>query len=928
MKGGMSSLGAFFLVILLSAVEADMSKMSGQSSPDASSLHLRKNTYSSMSSTTIQNPCDNCDWMCEMGFYLDKGTSPYNWVCKQCPSNSYSNMRGAPNVSSCKCNAGYAGTDGTCDACAAGKYSSVYGLTACLSCTAGTNFSSATGATTCTACNTTCPAGSYKSGDCTASQNLQCATCSSYLTYSTSVSANSGAASSVCVCDAGYYYNSTSSTCIACEAGKYKSDKSNAAMCTECNASTYSMAGQSTCYSCASPSSCNTGYYLDPSACSNSQYTCQQCKGEGGQLSDSPRNSSTDCYCGLGYYYKDATNGCTKCPAGKFGNETKLTQCYDCTEGVNYANVEGLQSCIACTQCSATQQTDQTCTKTTQASCRTCPANSALASGKCTCNDGYAGDASTSTGNCTMCAAGKYSNSSFTTCVDCPTDTWSAQKSGSCSACNQTVSCQSDEIASSTCDQTTGRYCTKTCSDSSKSILNSVCVCKAGYYQNASGDNCVACPAGKYQGSENQTTCHTCDSGKYAAGNGNTMCHSCGSPCGAGKYVITNCSITADINCGTCDAGKTSNSGAMHVSDCYNCSAGYYSNAGGSCMQCAIGKYNPYPGMSDCQSCLAGNWAPPGSTSMAHCTSTRSLTCSNIPEYAVINPDIYSYYETSSSCSMCPTSCPSGNALNGTCAGKGVLGCISCPSSCKLNIYFTATTNKTTPTVFNAAVKGSTSWTVTSTSTEKVLMTPSVNYTFTTFVTTVEVSSGTESAYLSFSKLKDELAKSSVQLLSIDSSIQYKATSTTTPATTAAPAPATTAAPVYVYMRGTAAVTEAQFKANEADFKKAITNAALPVVVSNVVLTILSVTARRASQVEYSAQLQVASASDATSAQNNIKTNIATEIAKYSSLSAYSTSFTFSDTPYTTTPLGAGSQIKPLLFLFSLSWIIAISRSL
>ncbi|EKX32247.1 hypothetical protein GUITHDRAFT_54881, partial [Guillardia theta CCMP2712] len=294
----------------------------------------------------------------------------------------------------------------------------------------------------------------------------------------------------------------------------------------------------------------------------------------------------------------------TTCPAGSyksgtFGNATGLTKCYDCTQGVNYANNIGSTECKSCstTPCPTNNVKNANCQVNADRTCKSCPTFSYVASDNCVCNDGYGGDANT--GQCTICDAGKFSNSTYTTCEACPTDAYSAQGSGSCSPCRSTQACNSNEISSNTCDQTTGRYCTTCRID--KTALNNVCVCKPGYYYNSSSSlECIACPAGQYQDVANMTTCKACPDGSFSMESGRSTCTTC-TKCAAGTYFKANCTSTADVQCDNCAAGNSSHYGAMKQSDCFMCPPGTIStSAGQTCSPCATGTYNPFYGQTAC----------------------------------------------------------------------------------------------------------------------------------------------------------------------------------------------------------------------------------------------------------------------------------------------------------------------------------------
>ena len=179
--------------------------------------------------------------------------------------------------------------------------------------------------------------------------------------------------------------------CSACSEGKYKTASSTLA-CTSCSGGKYLNVAGSTgpCSSCPSSTS-------SPDGAAN----------------------VTDCSCNIGYSGSDART-CVACEIGKYKSISGSWPCANCSAGY-YQELQGQSEC---TMCSAGSYQPMVQTST----CESCP-------------PGKAGTITNSTSEadgCSIhCPPGYYSVKASTSCVDCPSDTysWRYLTGPSCLAC-------------------------------------------------------------------------------------------------------------------------------------------------------------------------------------------------------------------------------------------------------------------------------------------------------------------------------------------------------------------------------------------------------------------------------------------------------------------------------------------------------------
>lgn len=187
---------------------------------------------------------------------------------------------------SCRCNAGYSGSDGgACAACGTGTYKSVRGSDACQPCAAG-NVQPTAGSEACDVC----PAGTYADAEI-------CVTCPQH-----STSAAQSEAQSSCLCNAGYT-GPDGGACEACGFGSYKSEVGNAA-CASCAPGQYTAAtGSDSSGACLN---CELGTFLEVAGA-----VCDACP-------PGPSNSVflrfNDCQWSCDRDFYAADGACAACP--------------------------------------------------------------------------------------------------------------------------------------------------------------------------------------------------------------------------------------------------------------------------------------------------------------------------------------------------------------------------------------------------------------------------------------------------------------------------------------------------------------------------------------------------------------------------------------------------------------------------------------
>ena len=274
---------------------------------------------------SISGICNDCCASCRAKGACNRPLDP---VCLACPANS------SPALTTCVCNAGFAGPNGwNCTACGVGRYSAVgepfcscnpglYGLTygICNACEPG-KFSIGR-QTTCTAC----VAGKYSTAGATT-----CTDCPV-----NSYSPVPGASIDGCECNAGF--SGTSGTCVPCAAGKYKDTLGST--CLNCPEKTTSPIGSRLLGNCV----CDAGHTCsDAVDFQTNRYYCSYFLTHPGQCID---YLACGACCSCSRFCGDSDippslYGCTSCPLGTNKTSVGLAPCSKCPSG--QTSIDGLQ---------------------------------------------------------------------------------------------------------------------------------------------------------------------------------------------------------------------------------------------------------------------------------------------------------------------------------------------------------------------------------------------------------------------------------------------------------------------------------------------------------------------------------------------------------------------------------------------------------
>ena len=518
-------------------------------------------------------------------------------TCQLCPSNSNTVGGGHDAPGDCTCNAGYTGADGVwCDACVRGKFKSITGSSACLSCAAN-KYSTVLGSVggTCTDCPTntnapeassspaacTCNAGSTGGGGTTActlcvAGTFKVATgpaaCTLCLAdwYSTDIGATSDKCQQCpensmappgsdektdCVCKPGYT-GPNGGPCVACPAGKFKTVQGSAA-CSDCPSHTYSTATAKTDSTCSS--------------CPTNAVTLQ-----------TGSNVLSQCVCNLGF---TGPNGgtCTACVAGKFKDATGDAACTLCLANTYQplTTQVAASSCIACPFANLES-----------------PAGSALLT-DCQCSAGFFPVSGENGKACSQCFAGRFKPlKGPQACTLCQNGTFSTAL-----AATSDATCQ-------TCHENTESWM--------GSASRSQCHCVAGYYTENMGQEsatCVSCGVGTYNSVLNANACSKCGPGTYSNKLTATSKETC-------VICPDGFSGEGQSQCDKCPDNAFAGPGKALLTDC-QCNPGFFGSNGATCQQCVAGKFKPLHGPMDCDDCLPDKY----SVQVGQVADTTCLSC-------------------------------------------------------------------------------------------------------------------------------------------------------------------------------------------------------------------------------------------------------------------------------------------------------------
>eukprot|EP00347_Sterkiella_histriomuscorum_P024098 403332318 len=565
---------------------------------------------------------------CPSGYYCPASTALYQMY--PCETGSYNDITGLSASTQCK-------------PCDYGKYCSKRGLTApngdCRDgriCAAGSK--TPQGSESCTANNYCkagviypCPIGTYNSprGLSDSTQCVQCppgSICSSTTTITD--------------CTAGYYCEGNVATILdatICPVGNYCLAKSYVQL--KCMPGTYQdEQGKTSCKQCPDNKYCDEYGMSTPKNCEVNM----QC----------PAGSILPKPCSIGQY-ADASNQCVACPEGQYcwpekGTDGKQGVCeagYICQSGSfsprPFYNVDTVANDLVIYNGPALRGYYSTDGKT-QTKCAVKTFQPSRWSDSCL--DCYAGSYCSKTGmkslvgyDCTMstlcqegsqyplgelCAEGYTTETGQSHCMAC-VDGYFSTGSGQCQKCPSGYYCDNTKL------QTGG-------------VVQQKCIV---------GANCPAgspfepiCAEGKYLSS---TSCVNCDIGRYCRGGVDTGICTAGYFCQSGESSPTPPLLMCSAN-KYCPHGATREAkcptgyyrptkGAIQVTDCVECSAGYICINNQVPYECPKGFYCPYGTTSEIP-CPIGTWSQSTSLIAANecqnCPSGYLCNKTNITDYS------------------------------------------------------------------------------------------------------------------------------------------------------------------------------------------------------------------------------------------------------------------------------------------------------
>ena len=482
------------------------------------------------------------------------GTYELDNVCVSCPNNTNS-AAGSFVITSCVCNAGFTGDDGTdCVSCSAGTYKPSTGSSACITCGENTYYSGDAPYVTdqCTICpgNSSSTAMSSSLSDCTCNAGFirsavdRCLLCTEgfyCVNQYSMVACSSGSSSAAgstnsndCTCSAGFF--GPANTCTRCPVNSYCPGGESNVSCPA-HSTTLGIGGQTNVSGCV----CDAGYY---ETILDGNVGCEQCPVDSFCANDiritCPANSSSrpgqdsiaDCFCDE-YFTKDVT--------GNF--------CFECSNKFVCHASDGFSEGIV-------QQ---------------CKGTSVNVNQHCVCPLGSFCDEGNSNASCSGFAD---------TCNDCPVGFY----------CNSNMKMSCDVNSTSPAN--------------SSSVLN--CTCLPGYYRSTTGQ-CLLCPIGSYCSDETQVYCKSFDSHLTTPSPGQDERTDC--ICELGFFrqnALDSCklcpkdfycaseTITELPNVVACQLNAmTHNRGSDEKSDCF-CNAGFLLTYDAAtpmlCVECAPGE--------------------------------------------------------------------------------------------------------------------------------------------------------------------------------------------------------------------------------------------------------------------------------------------------------------------------------------------------
>eukprot|EP00004_Rigifila_ramosa_P019580 TRINITY_DN4_c0_g1_i14.p1 TRINITY_DN4_c0_g1~~TRINITY_DN4_c0_g1_i14.p1 ORF type:complete len:2125 (-),score=335.12 TRINITY_DN4_c0_g1_i14:129-6365(-) len=550
----------------------------------------------------------SCVQACAAREYLD--VAPVNYICRACHvsclaclDSSASSCTACPSGVILQLQGGVGNQCvGSCSLCGNGLVSA--GNSSQCSCPPGTFYDY--GKRSCYPC----PGNSYNSQylDPELVSSQSCTRCPAYTeivgtgSNRTSVSEcvcrsafvpNTAANDGSCVCPAGSFYDSATSTCLNCEQDTFSSSDGIFSSCTPCPGAfrtTAGLLGQTSSTACVCPltmvgatsgdCTCAPGSYFESATTScrlcpqnsfsanfNTDPQCTLCSTLGSyRVASAGANDSSACVCPSSMVEDLATGDCTCAPGQYF--ESATATCRPCPSDSFSAN---FHTNPQCTLCSTLGSYRVASAGANDSSACVCPSSMVedLATGDCTCAPHPL------TRVCT-CAPGQSLERATTTCRTCPMDSFSASfnTDPQCTLCS-TVGLY--RVASAGANDSSACVCP---SSMVEHPLTRVCTCAPGQYFESATTTCRTCPMDSFSASFNTdpqcTLCATVGNLRSTAGIS-----------GANSSSICLCPSSMEVDStGSCICKSGQYFVPTPTALCVDCQAGTFSQQSGIPTQC------------------------------------------------------------------------------------------------------------------------------------------------------------------------------------------------------------------------------------------------------------------------------------------------------------------------------------------------------
>ena len=644
-------------------------------------------------SATKHYSCDHCDIVgkfasastaascdiCPAGRWATAATIT---ECKACPDGWFNDDAATNEVNhlecfSCPTIGRYTSKISSCKTCEAGRYSKIPFATSCLACPGGW-FNADPGSDP--------------------TQHLTCTVACSNGEKSVSLVSQSCE-----ICAAGKFLTVPASSCVRCPRGYFNNyaatQRDKHLDCTECAFDGYTLNEgtilESSCLKCAhgtgntAPRSgcliCSIGKYSD----SNGGF-CKRCPI--GYLNiHSGLDGSADEHkicsgCGSGTSNTGGQSTCAPCKSGRYSPGPSPCKVCDAGQFIH----SGQRSCSSCPSGKVLEQSDELGAMDSIADCKTCIAGKA-AHLKSVCKVCAAGKFSeTEDSPCVNCAAGKFltdpaTDATFHTstnqCLDCgagkTSNTDAAGGASGCFICG--AGKHANTLTTYPCKNcVAGKYLTDPGTQADLHLVITQCLdCDVGQKSNTdatgAADGCVVCGAGTYASTSGMYPCESCVGGKYLVDSGTDVSlHTTSSQCLECEAGQTSNTDAAADGCVVCDAGTIAIAPATYP--CTVCNAGTYLTDDGSdaalhslmdsCLECSAGMFLEdaaanafnHDEASDCLDCPAGKFI--GTASSASCTECPSGSISEVTKQtdnsACAECGVGEYKSSFSTCTSCP----------------------------------------------------------------------------------------------------------------------------------------------------------------------------------------------------------------------------------------------------------------------------------